>query len=187
MHLRPYDPDADRAALWRLKAAFERHLAAGTGGPAKAAAYEGKLTDDYRDRYLDWVDRCVAEQASAVVVAEGDEADAPGATAADGPPDAAGDEATGPPDDLVGYAFVLPESLAHIWDAGVLNELYVAPAHRGTGVADDLLVAALDAVRRQELPLDRLVLDVDPENARARGFYDRHGFEPWGELVARPL
>ncbi len=47
--------------------------------------------------------------------------------------------------------------------------------------------AALALARDQDLPLDRIVLDVDPANERARAFYDRHGFESWGELVARDL
>jgi RimJ/RimL family protein N-acetyltransferase len=47
--------------------------------------------------------------------------------------------------------------------------------------------AALAVAADQDLPLDRLVLDVDPANERARGFYDRYGFELWGEMVARPL
>jgi len=41
--------------------------------------------------------------------------------------------------------------------------------------------------RQQDLPLDRLVLDVDRENGRARAFYERHGFDHWGEVVARQL
>jgi RimJ/RimL family protein N-acetyltransferase len=47
--------------------------------------------------------------------------------------------------------------------------------------------AALDCARAQDPPLDRLVLDVDRENDRARAFYDRWGFEHWGEMIARPL
>ena len=88
---------------------------------------------------------------------------------------------------LTGYVFVLPERLALVWDAAVVNELYVAPERRGTGVADDLLAAATDVAREQDLPLDRLLLDVDPGNERARTFYERHGFGHWGEIVARPL
>ncbi|MDL5361494.1 GNAT family N-acetyltransferase [Halalkalicoccus sp. NIPERK01] len=161
MELRPYEPGADEDDLWTLKRAFERGLGAGTGGEEKEALYEAKLTPAYRERYLDWVGRCVATDPRCVTVADDD---AP-----------------------VGYAFVLPERLAMIWDAAVLNELYVAPEHRGTGVADDLMDAACALASEQDLPLDRLVLDVDPENARARAFYDRHDFEPWGEMVARPL
>lgn len=162
MNLRPYDAEADRDGLWTLKTAFERDLAAGTGGAAKRTAYEGKLTDAYRTRYLEWVERCTAATPDCVTVAEGSS-------------------------ELVGYAFVLPECLALVWDAAVLNELYVVPTRRGTGVADELLAAAVSVAQAQDLPLDRLVLDVDPDNERARAFYDRHGFEPWGELVLRPL
>jgi len=162
--LGPWDPgaEADRRALWSLKRAFETDLGAGTGGDGKAAAYEAKLTDDYRRRWLAWVERCVADDERCLTLA-----------AVDGEP--------------VGYVFVLPERLAFVWDAAVVNELYVAPAHRGTGVADALVEAAVDLAADQALPLDRLLLDVDPENERACAFYERHGFEPWGEVVARDL
>lgn len=156
---RPYDPDGDADALWALKSAFEREL--GTD-PEKAARYEAKLDTDYRDEYLAWVERCVDEE-DCVQVAE----------AAD--------------DELIGYVFLLPTSLAYIWDAAVLNEVYVAPAHRGTGLADTLMAWAVDYARTQSLPLDRLVLDVDRGNHRAKHFYERHGFTHWGEMVAREL
>ncbi|MDB2240761.1 GNAT family N-acetyltransferase [Halorubrum ezzemoulense] len=172
--IRPYDRERDADGLYAAKVAFERGLGESTGGDGKAAAYAEKLTDTYRERWLDWVDRCVADDLRCVTVAVDGSADGPG-------DEAAADGA------VVGYVFVLPERLAMIWDAAVLNEFYVAPEHRGTGVADNLLGAALDLAADQELPLDRLVLDVDPANDRARGFYDRHGFEPWGEMVARPL
>jgi ribosomal protein S18 acetylase RimI-like enzyme len=81
----------------------------------------------------------------------------------------------------------LPERLAFVWDAAVVNELYVAADWRGTGVADALLATALEFAREQDLPLERVLLDVDPENERAAAFYERHGFEPWGEVVAREL
>ena len=160
MDLRPYDPATDRAALWDLKAAFERDLAA--GHDEKAERYDDKLTEGYRTRYLDWVDRCVADAPEAVVVAAAD-------------------------DGLAGYVFVLPERLAFVWDAAVVNELFVRPTHRGTGVADDLLDRAIAVAREQDLPLDRVLLDVDGDNERAQAFYRRHGFEPWGDLVARDL
>ena len=161
VELRPYEP-GDEAGLWACKRAFERGIGAETGGGSKAETYEAKLTDDYREAWLSWVDRCVDEGADCVVVAVADEA-------------------------VVGYVFVLPESLAFVWDGAVLNELYVDPDHRGTGVADDLLAAALSTARSQSLPLDRLLLDVDRENDRARAFYERHGFEHWGEMVSREL
>lgn len=186
--VRPYrDSDAD--ALWALKRGFETGLGAGTGGEEKAATYEAKLTDEYRRRWLDWVDRCVDEQASTVTVAEAGGDAAATAGAADDTADdaAAGDDSDIDASDLAGYVFVLPESLSFVWDAAVLNEVYVRPAYRGTGVADDLMDAALSTARDQELPLDRMVLDVDRENERAQAFYERYGFEHWGELVARDL
>jgi len=166
--LRPYDPATDAEGLYDCKRAFERGLGENTGGDEKASVYEGKLTDDYRDRWLAWVGRCVDddERCVTVAVAEGSES---------------GEE------EVVGYVFVLPERLTMIWDAAVINELYVAPAHRGTGVADDLMAAAVDLAADQSLPLDRIVFDVDPANERARAFYDRHGFEPWGEMLARAV
>ncbi|QDX41747.1 GNAT family N-acetyltransferase [Salarchaeum sp. JOR-1] len=158
--VREYDDDTEE--LWRLKRAFETGLGEGTGGDAKEAAYEAKLTDGYRAEYLSWVADCVAENPRCVQVAVEDGG-------------------------LVGYVFVLPESLAYIWDSAVLNEVFVAEPYRGTGVADDLMEAALDAARDMDLPLDRIVLDVDSANERAREFYDRYGFSSWGELVARDL
>ncbi|MFQ3319457.1 MAG: ribosomal protein S18 acetylase RimI-like enzyme [Natronomonas sp.] len=162
--VRPYDADAavDREALWEHKTAFETGLGSGTGDDEKAAKYESKLTDAYRDRWLEWVDRCVADEPRCVTLAE-----------ADG--------------ETVGYVFVLPERLSFLWDAAVINELYVAPEYRGTGVADALIDAAIVLARDQQLPLDRLLLDVDPDNERAYAFYERHGFEPWGEIIAREL
>lgn len=161
MEYRPYDPATDRDGLWELKHSFETGLGMGTGGEEKRAAYEAKLTGEYRTRYLDWVERCIADEPRCVTVADGD--------------------------GLVGYVFVLPERLSMIWDAAVVNELYVSPECRGTGVADELMEAACVLAREQDLPLDRLVLDVDPENERARAFYDRYGFTPWGEMIARDL
>ncbi|SDF52315.1 Acetyltransferase (GNAT) family protein [Halorubrum xinjiangense] len=184
--IRPYDPDRDTAGLYDLKLAFERGLGENTGGDGKAAAYEGKLTDAYRERWLDWVDRCVDDDPRCVTVAveEGAAEECAAEERDDGNEAEAG---AADPEAVVGYAFVLPERTAMIWDAAVLNELYVALEYRGTGVADDLMDAALALAADQDLPLDRMVLDVDAANERARAFYDRHGFEPWGEMVARPL
>lgn len=174
MEIRPYDPATDAEGLYDCKIAFERGLGTNTGGEKKAATYEGKITDGYREEWLAWVDRCVADDGRCVTVAVDDDP----ATGVDGADSGVA---------VVGYVFLLPERLSFIWDAAVINELYVAPAHRGTGVADDLIAAAVDIADDQALPLDRIVLDVDPANDRAQAFYDRHGFETWGEMVARPV
>lgn len=159
--IRPYrQEDAD--TLWELKRGFELGLADGTGDDAKATRYADKLDDEYRRTYLDWVDRCRTAEPRAVQLAERR-------------------------DSVVGYVFVLPDTMAHIWDAAVLNELYVTPEDRGDGVGVELLEAAVTTARAQELPLDRILLDVDRANDRARAFYDRHGFDHWGEMLARDL
>lgn len=164
MEYRPYEPERDAAELWRLKTEFERGLGSNTGDEEKSAAYDAKLTETYGERYLDWVRWCLEHEPRSVIVAD-----------------------AGGSDGLAGYAFVLPERLAMIWDAAVLNELYVEPDHRGSGVANGLMEGALEVAHDQDLPLNRLVLDVDPENDRAGAFYDRLGFESWGEMVAREL
>ncbi|WP_336359797.1 GNAT family N-acetyltransferase [Haladaptatus sp. ZSTT2] len=160
--IRPYDPETDREGLWELKTRFELGLGSETGGDEKQEKYEAKLTDDYRERYLAWVARCgdSDERCMTVAVEEGE---------------------------LVGYVFVLPETMSMIWDAAVLNEIFVAAEYRGTGVADELMEGALALARDQNLPLNRIVLDVDGDNARAMAFYDRHEFAHWGELVCREL
>lgn len=158
---RPYRPE-DADALWACKRGFELELGEGTGEEAKAETYRGKLDSRYRKRYLDWVERCVDEHPRSVQLAERDGA-------------------------VAGYVFVLPESLAYVWDAAVLNEIYVEPTYRGTDVSEELMAAALSVARDQDLPLPRMVLDVDRANERAQGFYERHGFEHWGEMLSREL
>jgi ribosomal protein S18 acetylase RimI-like enzyme len=165
--IRPYDPSRDAEALWAGKRAFELGLGE-AGDTEKEAAYAEKLTETYRERWLAWVRRCTEDDPGCVLVAVTER------EVTDGPP-------------LAGYAFLLPERLAFVWDAAVLNELWVAPRNRGTGLADELFEGVLAHAREQTLPLDRLLLDVDAENERARAFYERHGFTGWGELVARAL
>ncbi|RDZ44593.1 GNAT family N-acetyltransferase [Haloferax sp. Atlit-10N] len=181
VEVRPYEP-GDAAAFWELKRGFELGIGEGTGGDDKLTTYEAKLTDDYRERYLSWVEHCASDDPGCVVVAEAVSGDEDGDVGVDSDGDDRGDDAR-----LVGYAFALPEEMTFIWDAAVLNELFLDADYRGTGVADELMEAVLDHARSQDLPLDRIVLDVDESNDRARAFYDRYGFDHWGELVARDL
>lgn len=159
VNVRPYER-RDAEGLWELKRAFELEL--GSKDDEKTAKYEGKLTEEYRERYLAWVTDCVERDPGCLLVAERD-------------------------GNLAGYAFVLPDDFVFIWDAAVLNELYLAPEHRGTDTAAELVSAASAHARTQNPPLDRLVLDVDPANERARAFYQKAGFEPWAEMLARTL
>jgi GNAT superfamily N-acetyltransferase len=62
-----------------------------------------------------------------------------------------------------------------------VEQVYVAAAHRGTGVADELLA---DAERRiREGGHRRAWLAVVARNARARRFYERRGWVDDGPIV----
>lgn len=59
-----------------------------------------------------------------------------------------------------------------------LVSLWVAPVARGTSVATELVEEVVDHVAQQGC--SRLTLRVTTDNARARAFYTRLGFEPTG-------
>jgi GNAT superfamily N-acetyltransferase len=160
METRQYDHQTEKEALWQLKHAFEQEL--GKADEEKFSKYKDKLTSEYKERYFSWVERCIEDNRDCIRVLLVE-------------------------DRLEGYIFVLPERLAMIWDGAVLNELYVTPEHRGSGGAQKLLEDALRIARTQSLPMNRLILDVDPDNGRARNFYQKHGFSPWGEMLSRQL
>lgn len=68
-----------------------------------------------------------------------------------------------------------------------LIAMWVAPAQRGSDAARRLV----DAVKAHALELKhaRVVLDVDPDNARAARFYQREGFvflDEWEPLASHP-
>lgn len=68
-----------------------------------------------------------------------------------------------------------------------LIAMWVEPAARGNGVADEL-VAAVKACA-VELGLEALFLEVAPENTRAVQFYLRHGFvflDEWEPIDSHP-
>lgn len=72
--------------------------------------------------------------------------------------------------------------LAHAWTlehGGLvtwLDELHVAPAHRGRGTGTRLLEAALRTAR--DLGAVAVELEVDETHARAASLYRLHGFRP---------
>jgi GNAT superfamily N-acetyltransferase len=73
-------------------------------------------------------------------------------------------------DEVVGVAVYARESET----TGELRALYVAPDAWGTGAAQALLGAALDAMR--ENGIEEALLWVGEANARARRFYEREGW-----------
>jgi GNAT superfamily N-acetyltransferase len=66
-------------------------------------------------------------------------------------------------------------SVEHSGPVGWLEELYVSPNHRGTGVGTALLDAVLAQAR--ERGLVAIDLEVDAEHQRAESLYGRTGFQ----------
>lgn len=65
----------------------------------------------------------------------------------------------------------------NVWYAGpvgLLDELYVVPSRRGSGLGSALLRAVEQAVRERGGEL--LEINVDGDDAAARRFYERHGY-----------
>jgi GNAT superfamily N-acetyltransferase len=62
---------------------------------------------------------------------------------------------------------------------GIMNDLYVAPCARGTGLAERLIEACVERVRGRGA--SRLEWETGPDNLRAQAVYDRIGGvrEPW--------
>ena len=69
-----------------------------------------------------------------------------------------------------GFSRVAGEKLAH---KGLIWGMYVRAEARGTGVADAIMRELIARARGQ---VRQLQLTVMSDNARARGFYERHGF-----------
>ena len=67
---------------------------------------------------------------------------------------------------------------------GHVVSVYVAPSHRATGLAGQMLDGVV-AWARGEAGLDRLHLYVHEDNARAHAFYRRYGFTETGRRDAR--
>ena len=78
---------------------------------------------------------------------------------------------------LIGYfVLTLGFSLEFAGRFALLDEFYVAPAHRGRGAG----AQALDYIQAAAASLgcDAIRLEVDRANPRVRAFYQRSGFQP---------
>lgn len=69
---------------------------------------------------------------------------------------------------------------------GHVVSVYVAPSHRGGGLAASMLDAVV-SWSRDEARLDRLHLYVHEHNGRARAFYRRYGFTETGRTMPYDL
>ena len=73
-----------------------------------------------------------------------------------------------------GMVIYYPDFSTHRGEAGVcIQDLYVAPAARGTGLARALLAAVM---RHQTWGARYITLGVSPDNAAATRFYAKTGF-----------
>jgi GNAT superfamily N-acetyltransferase len=87
---------------------------------------------------------------------------------------------------VVGYALLVSFwSNEYGGEICAVDELYVAPSHRGRGISTSLFDAIL---RDQSLFGGRpvaLELEVTPDNARARALYERLGFRAKNQTLRR--
>lgn len=66
---------------------------------------------------------------------------------------------------------------ANVWSDGpvaLLDEMYVAPAHRGTGIGSTIVEHMIRTCR--ELGVAEIEINVDESDADTMRFYERHGF-----------
>ncbi len=174
--LPPRDDDALRRYAAELWLPYTRELA---------------TTVDAHD-LADWSDeRFVAENIEFTRNRLGNDGNR-GWVAATAPADADADPAaadlTDPALDLVGLLLTSVDACPDPFDRPdrlVVGELYVAPARRGTGLADRLLERAIADAREQDC--GQLRLDVDVDNERALDFYKSAGFEPYRKRLVRSV
>lgn len=89
-------------------------------------------------------------------------------------------------DEIVGYAMLIAgdpadQAVAEAVDLRPvveINKMYVVPGHHGSGVSTALMHACLERARESEFAA--VWLGVNQENARARRFYEKHGFSSVG-------
>ena len=78
-------------------------------------------------------------------------------------------------DRIVGQMEMRPRGSIRI---GYINLFYLIPEMRGSGAAESLHQYAVDAFRTEDI--SKLQLSVSPSNARAIGFYRKHGWKDLG-------
>ncbi len=84
-------------------------------------------------------------------------------------------------DDVIGVSTVCRSRFPDWPDHGEVVSLYLRPAYMDRGLGGPLLEAAVDALGAQGF--HQVFLWVLEENARARHFYEKHGFACSGEVM----
>lgn len=79
--------------------------------------------------------------------------------------------------ELAGFLGFTPLRNPKIAHKGLMWGMYVRPSARGSGLARAMVETALDYARGQ---VEQVLISVITDNARARRFYEKMGFEPYG-------
>lgn len=159
----PAEEAAVRRYVEELWLPFNRDLAAAVD--SHALADDVDLVEQEVPFRLERLESPEYELVVAVDPADGESADGSGGPLGDGA--------------LVGFVSTEVETAPSVFDRPdrlVVGDIYVDAAHRGTGLADDLMAHAAERAAATECA--ELSLDVDVDNERALAFYDRLGFEP---------
>ena len=80
-------------------------------------------------------------------------------------------------DSLKGFLGFTPLRNPKIAHKGILWGMYIKPDTRGTGLAEAMIEAALAYARGH---VEQVLISVIADNKRARRFYEKMGFEPYG-------
>ena len=78
---------------------------------------------------------------------------------------------------LCGFVGFYPLKNPKISHKGLLWGMYVKEAARGTGLAEAMVEAVVDHAKGK---VEQILLSVIEDNERARRFYEKMGFEPYG-------
>ncbi len=80
-------------------------------------------------------------------------------------------------DELCGFVGFYPLKNPKISHKGLMWGMYVTENARGTGLAEAMVEAVVDYARDK---VEQILLSVIEDNERAKRFYEKMGFEPYG-------
>ena len=80
-------------------------------------------------------------------------------------------------DRLCGFVGFYPLKNPKISHKGLIRRMYLAEDARGSGLAEKMVEAVVEHARDE---VEQLLISVIADNDRARRFYEKMGFEPYG-------